>query len=164
MDSDANNAPLTCKCGAGPHAEDEGFCANHHPFKGHGGKLSFKHGLYADSNNAWAQLTVAGRERAEQFAAAVRKEIDAEDDLVRAAYLERLVELECLVADLAARLHKAGPMSRGGKPTRVLNSYLLVLDKWDKVAQRVATHRGVLDGEVYLKTALRRVAAAPTGT
>ena len=43
---------LRCKCGAGPHAEREGFCANSHPLKGHGGRLSLKHGLYAERSAA----------------------------------------------------------------------------------------------------------------
>jgi len=47
----AANAPIApveprCKCGAGPHPDREGFCANSHPFKGHGGKLSTTHGLH----------------------------------------------------------------------------------------------------------------------
>jgi hypothetical protein len=43
----ASPVELRCKCGAGPHPEREGFCANSHPLVGHGGRLSLKHGRYA---------------------------------------------------------------------------------------------------------------------
>ena len=78
-DGRCSNGHPVCSCGAPPHADRDGFCTSMHPFKGHGGKLSFKHGRYAEQPPAGddvAQMESASSAQVlRQLAARIRREV-----------------------------------------------------------------------------------------
>lgn len=104
-----------CGCRAAPHADRDGFCANNHPFKGHGGKLSTTHGLHVkqpplhiDVSSTAARAAVilkvfesTARHAVRLAEAADRNTLRPRDGAALMQALDRLVAIEPQVRALA---------------------------------------------------------------
>lgn len=146
-------------CGARRHPTSPNVCSGGH-FVG-GNQAAFRHGARAFEQHGTAALPDVLRSTVEQFREAVIADRGGASELstLEAAYIRRLSEVEAVARLLASDLASRGLTTAKGRVRSTFSKWLLAVDRWDRLAQRIGTDR-----KARGLSLTQRLAAAPLTT
>lgn len=131
-----------CRCGATAlHPADPLRCAGGHVLPGN--TAARRHGVRAFEVRGDAALPTDLRISVDDFREAIVRDRGGVDALtaVERGYIVRLSEVETVSRLLASDLAQRGIFTPKGRVRSTLQRWLEVIDRWDRLAQRVGTDR-----------------------
>jgi hypothetical protein len=124
-----------CPCGASRHQADAGRCARGHVAPRN--DLARQTGIFARQQPADLQA------RVDDVVASILADLGdpAELSTLDREYVSKLRGVDVVVHLLADDIGRRGIVTPSGGVRRIVESFLMAIDRWDKLAQRIGTKR-----------------------
>lgn len=108
-----------------------------------GNRLARGAGVHAYKDRGEVSLPVDLRDDLAVFRSGVETDQGGVSELttIGAGYVRRLVEVEAVVRLLGADLQARGLFTKRGRVRSTYNAFLLAVDRWDRLAQRLGLER-----------------------
>lgn len=137
----ATETPMVCSCGAGPHSTHAGICEKGHAMRGN--QLHRTHGAFSFRDRGVAALPDPMRLSVEDFRDGIVRDLGGAEELstIMHGHVRRLGELETTCRLLASHLAQHGIFTPRGRVRSAYTQWLLTLDRWQKVAERIGVER-----------------------
>lgn len=128
-------------CEAGPHLTKDGICARGHAMPGN--QLRRTHGAFSFRDRGLAALPDPMRLSVDDFRESIVRDLGGPDELstIMHGHIRRLGELETTCRLLASHLAQHGIFTPRGRVRSAYTQWLLTLDRWQKVAERIGIER-----------------------
>lgn len=108
-----------------------------------GNQFARRTGVRAFEEHGEAALPQELRDDVAVFRSGVETDQGGESELttIGAGYVRRLSEVEAIVRLLGADLQQRGLFTKRGRVRSTYNAFLLAVDRWDRLAQRLGLER-----------------------